>query len=367
MNRADTLPPPRRHTRPPRTAAALGLLPLAAIPLIAGALHFIIGAALPDYMQRLAMEVGIAIVLTVSLNLVNGFTGQFSIGHAAFATVGAYSAGAVTYYGSIHLLDSAALTDARLHLQTWLFIGGCLLGGVAAACAGWLVGLPSLRLRGDYLAIVTLGFGEIVRVLLQQTNPQLSSRAEIAAAPAAKIWPPPMGGALGFTGLPPMTSPFWAYLAAGVTVLFAYRLKQSSYGRAMLAIRENEIAAEAMGVNITRMKVWAFVFAAFFAGIGGGLSAHLSGNPLQPSDSGFIRSFDLIIIVVLGGLGSISGAVLAALLVTVLQYFLTPLAAYRPIIFALVLILLMIFRPQGLFGVREVWEMLRRPTKKGDA
>jgi branched-chain amino acid transport system permease protein len=154
-----------------------------------------------------------------------------------------------------------------------------------------------------------------------------------------------------------VTNLFWAYLFVGLTALFAYRLKLSSYGRAMISIREDEIAAEAMGVNVTKLKVRAFMLAAFFAGIAGALYAHQPGTTLRPLDAGFMRSFDIVMMVVLGGLGSISGAMLAAIVVTGLNAFLTPWGPYRMIIFALMLILLMIFRPQGLLGLREVWDL----------
>jgi branched-chain amino acid transport system permease protein len=236
--------------------------------------------------------------------------------------------------------------------------------------------LPSLRLKGDYLAIVTLGFGEIMRVLLQQTNRQLWTTEDLQAASWRDLlFPPAVGGAQGFTDIPKVTNLFWMYLFVGLTTVFAFRLKESSYGRALLSIREDEIAAEAMGVNVTKLKVRAFVFAAFFAGVAGALYAHQNGNLLRPIDAGFQRSFDIVIMVVLGGLGSISGAILAAIIVTSIQAALlgladykiagTSLIAFRMPVFALLLILTMIFRPQGLFGVREVWDFLpgRRRAK----
>jgi branched-chain amino acid transport system permease protein len=249
-----------------------------------------------------------------------------------------------------------------------MLAGACIAGGLVAAAAGWIVGLPSLRLRGDYLAIVTLGFGEIMRVMLQQTNRQLFSADDLRQATFSELFlPPAVGGAQGFSDIPKVTNLFWMYMFAGLTILFAFRLKQSSYGRALLSIREDEIAAEAMGVNVTKLKVRAFIFAAFFAGIAGGLYAHETGNLLRPIDAGFQRSFDVIIMVVLGGLGSISGAVLAAIMLTVLQASMLEMAHYhilefRMPLFALLLILTMIFRPKGLFGIKEIWDYL--PRKK---
>src|SRR4029079_16703892 len=171
--------------------------------------------------------------------------------------------------------------------------------------------LPSLRLRGDYLAIVTLGFGEILRVLLQRTGDVLSTAEQVAAAGTAQK-ATALGGSLGFSGLPYYTDLFWVYVFVTITLVVALRLKFSSLGRAFLSIRENEIAAEAVGVNTTRLKVRAFVLAAAFAGIAGGLFAHEIGTSLNPRELGFQKSFDVVIMVVLGGMGSVSGAVLAA-------------------------------------------------------
>jgi branched-chain amino acid transport system permease protein len=224
-------------------------------------------------------------------------------------------------------------------------------------------------LRGDYLAIVTLGFGEIVRVLLQQTPTQLdSTEAFNNVGWFGVIWPPAMNGALGFRDLPKVTNLLWTYLFVGLTILVAYRIKTSSYGRALLSIREDEIAAESMGINVAKLKVRAFILAAFFAGVAGALYAHQPGNLLTPKDAGFIRSFDIVMMVVLGGLGSISGSVLAAIVITLLNAWLVPLGPYRMIIFALALILTMIFRPQGLFGLREVWDFWKKhsPRRHGD-
>lgn len=370
------------------------------------------------YVARIFIDTGVAIVMAVSLNIVNGYTGQFSIGHAAFLAIGGYAAAAVTFYGSILAFDSAA-TLAGFSLQTVFFLVGTLIGGLVAAGAGWLVGLPSLRLKGDYLAIVTLGFGEIVRILLQQTNSQLFSRQEIKDA-ANPVFPPPLGGALGFINTPSVTNVFWASLAVGLTILVAWRLKRSTFGRSMIAIRENEIAAESMGVNVTRLKVWAFVIGAFFAGVAGSLYAHTPGTNIGPKDAGFVESFNIVIMVVLGGLGSISGATLAAILYVVSQQWLldpthvwhvglglvmvralvwpadrlkaaiwgvglvalseglfflahrlnVDLGDYRLIIFALILVLTMILRPKGLFGTHEITDLYRlraRLAKRGEA
>jgi branched-chain amino acid transport system permease protein len=241
-----------------------------------------------------------------------------------------------------------------------LFVAACVAGGLVAAVAGYLVGLPSLRLRGDYLAIVTLGFGEIVRVILQGTDAQLrkSQAALIAATPFPKLLTK-LGGALGFISLPTYSTVFWVYLWVTIVLIVAIRLKHSSYGRALLSIREDEIAAQAVGVNITRYKVRAFVLSAFFAGIAGALYALQIGS-INAGELGFQRSFEIVIMVVLGGLGSISGAALAAIILTALPEALRFVDQYRMIVYSLLLIIMMIVRPKGLFGVREIWDLFRR-------
>jgi len=241
-----------------------------------------------------------------------------------------------------------------------------------AAVAGHVVGLPSLRLRGDYLAIVTLGFGEIVRVLLQASQPQLFGADEIQATAAWRL-SVSLGGALGFISLPFYTTLFWVYAFVALTLIVTCRIKYSSYGRAFLSIREDEIAAEAMGIHTTRYKVRAFVLAAFFAGLAGALYGHSIGS-INAGELGFQKSFDLIIMVVLGGMGSISGSTLAAVLLTLLPELLRTVTDHvnqflparyalpdlRMIIYSLALILMMILRPQGLLGLHEIWDLRRR-------
>ncbi len=334
-------------------------------PLIAGILIAVVmelgmHEVAPPYWSRIILEAGIAMMLAVSLNIVNGLAGQFSIGHAAFMALGGYTAGTITYYGSLWRWHSLEVHGGFLGSGEWMFAGACCAGGLVAAAAGYLVGLPSLRLRGDYLAIVTLGFGEILRTLLQQTNNTLATWPDVRGAALSELVPPPVGGAMGFSGLPGYTNLFWVYTFLTITVVATWRLKQSSTGRAMMALREDEIAAQSVGVNVTRQKVRAFVLAAFFAGIAGGLFAHEFGLLLTPKDAGFQRSFEYVIMTVLGGRGSISGVMLAASLVTVLPEYLREFERYRLIIFALVLIVMMIARPQGLLGVREIWDFWKR-------
>jgi branched-chain amino acid transport system permease protein len=329
----------------------------------AASMH-VLGPMLGDYGLRILLNMSIAIVAAVSLTIVNGLTGQFSIGHAAFMALGGYVAAFMTYYTALWLWKTPQADPAFFSAHQLLLLAAAIVGGFVAAGAGWLVGLPSLRLRGDYLAIVTLGFGEILRVLLQQTGPQvMASDGLTGRSLASLLLPPAVNGAQGFIDLPDSTNLFVAYLVVAVTFVFAVRLKRSSLGRAMISIREDEIAAESMGVDVTRLKVRAFMLAAFFAGVAGALYAHQPATSLRPVDAGFQRSFDIVIMVVLGGLGSVSGAAMAAVLVTLLDAWLIAYGSYRMILFALVLILMMIFRPQGLLGLNEVWDLFRNRSK----
>jgi branched-chain amino acid transport system permease protein len=281
------------------------------------------------------IEVGRWIVLAVSLNLINGIAGQFSLGHAAFATIGGYAAGALTVFLGPRLLGTPAGWNPGAAPLAWnlLFGAGLVAGGLAAAGVGVLVGLPSLRLRGDYLAIVTLGLGEVVRVIIEHIRP--------------------VGGSLGFNGLPLITNFFWVYLVVVVTILVVRNIAQSGHGRALAAIREDEIAAEAMGVPLTHYKVFAFAVGAFFAGMAGALFAHTQGSIL-PTAAGFTESIQIVTMVVLGGSGSITGSVFAATLLVLVPELLRTVAPwlenYRMVLYALLLIVLMVARPQGLLG-----------------
>ena len=343
--RAHALRPPLGKTL--LTAAA----PMALGLLLAGLLQASM-AGYPFY-SKVLTDVGIAIVLAVSLNLVNGFTGQFSIGHAGFMAVGGYTAGAITYYGHYLLWGDLQSHGAG---TAALYITALLAGGLTAAAFGWLVGLPSLRLRGDYLAIVTLGFGEIVRVTIQRSGDVLFDPVAIADASPWTL-ATSLGGSLGFTGLPFITNLFSVWTVVAIVLLVSFRMKRSDPGRALLAIREDEVAAEAMGVPTTRFKVRAFVYAAFFAGVAGGLFAHEVGTTLNPRELGFQKSFEIVIMVVLGGMGSVSGTTIAAIVLTVLPELLREFSEYRMVVFAITLIVMMLLRPQGLFGVREIWEV----------
>jgi branched-chain amino acid transport system permease protein len=261
------------------------------------------------------------------------------------------------------LWHSPAIHGGAFGAGALLFVAACLIGGVVAAGAGYIVGLPSLRLRGDYLAIVTLGFGEILRVLLQQTNPTIDDWESLRNATWKELIPPPVGKAIGFNGLPKYTNLFWIGLFLSLTVIVAYRLKTSGIGRAMLAVREDEVAAQSMGVNTTRVKVRSFVIAAFIAGLGGGLFAHKFAVNINPTDAGFQKSFDYVIMTVLGGKGSITGVMAAAIVITVLPEMLRGFNDYRLIVYSLMLIGMMLLRPQGLFGSWEIWDLFSRKKR----
>jgi len=325
------------------------------------------------YYYDIVISIGIAIVLASSLNLVNGHTGQFSLGHAGFMGLGAYFASMVTLGIQFPLVPYPAFADAPVWfvalksvgwvlatgvnsllslLNAWVaaahglplaarFVAALFVGGIAAAVAGFLVGVPSLRLRGDYLAIVTLGFNEIIRVVIQNAEP--------------------LGAQRGLGGMPLETNVFWTFSAAALTIYAVHNLVNSTYGRGFLAVRDDEIAAEAMGINTTKYKVLAFVTAAFFAGIAGGLYAHFK-QFITPDGFGFMKSFDIVVMVILGGMGSIVGVCVAAVLLTILPEllrhvsriealpeWLREIAENRMIIYSLLLIVLMLLRPQGLF------------------
>ena len=297
------------------------------------------------YYARILNLIGINITLAVSLNLINGLAGQFSIGHAGFMAVGGYSATFVTvYYGrAIAGLFGSSLDDAAGAAVVMLI--SLLTGAAAAAVAGLAVGIPSLRLRGDYLAIVTLGFSEIIRVIILNI--------------------PAVGGATGFTAAIPITNFFWIFAVAILTIVIVRNIATSTFGRVLATIRGDEIAAEAMGISTTRYKVLAFVISAALAGVAGGLSGQLFANPLNPQNLNFVRSIEIIVMIVIGGIGSITGAVFGATTLTILPEALRRLdqqfPGLRMVTYALLLILMMIFRPQGLFGRRELgWTWLRR-------
>jgi len=284
-----------------------------------------------EYAFQNINHIGIAIILAVSLNLVNGLTGQFSIGHAGFMAVGGY----VT---ALLLINGPQDDPYRI-----FFIAALAAGALAAGLAGYIVGKPSLRLRGDYLAIVTLGFGEIIRVIIENTRA--------------------FGGAIGLSPIPHRADFTWIWAFAIITILISKRLRDSTHGRAFLSVREDEVAAEAMGVDTTGYKVRAFVISSALAGIAGGLSGAFEGN-LAPQSFTFVRSFEVVAMVVLGGMGSITGSTIAAAVLTLLPEYLRFLANLRMVIYSIALIVLMLVRPRGLFGTTEAWDWVRELWRK---
>jgi len=289
------------------------------------------------YEARIVSLIGIAITLAVSLNLINGLAGQFSLGHAGFMAVGGYSATYVTVYHGQQIAGLIGSSLGEVAGAALVMPISLAVGAIAAAVAGLAVGVPSLRLKGDYLAIVTLGFGEIIRVIILNI--------------------PAVGGATGFTNTTPITNFFWIFAMAILTIVIVANIRSSTFGRALSAIREDEIAAEAMGINTTRYKVLAFVISAALAGVAGGLSGQLFANPLNPQNLNFVKSIEVIVMIVLGGIGSITGAVFGAATITILPEALRDVdrqfPGLRMVIYSLLLILLMIFRPQGLLGRKE--------------
>src|SRR5262245_2036682 len=332
--------------------ALRGPLPiLVAIPVLAAIDLATRGA---PFFVYIASIVGVNIILAVSLNIVNGMTGQFSIVHAGFMAVGAHMADNTSI-----ALKALAISGLPLVISDQLqFVTALIVGGTVAGLFGFFVGLPSLRLKGDYLAIVTLGFGEIVRVIVQNTEA--------------------FGRALGLAGIPQHSSIFMVWLCVFITVLVARRIAHSAHGRSLWAIREDEIAAEAMGVNTTAYKVRAFVISSFFAGVAGGLFAHFVPI-INPGSFTFVKSMEVVVMIVAGGLGSTTGAIVAAVFLTLLPEAMRSafqagggggsiaqkVDQIRMPVYGILLVVLMLARPQGMFGTKEIWEM--RPFKKSSA
>lgn len=279
------------------------------------------------YYLDIMLNAGINVILAVSLNLVNGHTGQFSLGHAAFMAVGAYGSSVLTLQAGAPLV---AVLGGGAFGTGVVFLLALVVGGILAGFMGWMVGVPSLRLRGDYLAIVTLGFNEIIKVVLLNTSSD-----------------GPFGGSLGLKGIPSYTSFFWVFGLAAVSIYVVGSMVNSTYGRGFLAVRDDEVAGESMGINTVRYKVIAFVIGAFFAGIAGGLYAHFN-NTISPEGFNFLKSVDIVVMVILGGMGSTIGVALAAVVLTVLNELLRDAEQYRMIVFSHILIVMMIVRPQGL-------------------
>lgn len=296
---------------------------IAVAAVVYGVVQILISTGmLSNYYANTLVLMAINIMLAVSLHLVIGITGQFSIGHAGFMAVGAYV---------------SAIMTVKLGLP---FIAAIAIGGVIAMLAGLLVGIPTLRLRGDYLAIATLGFAEIIRIIFLNIDY--------------------VGGAAGMQ-VSKMTTWTFAFICMVITIAVISNFTNSRHGRACLSVRENEVAADAMGINTTYYKVAAFAIGSLFAGVAGAIYSH-NFFIIQPANFGFLKSFDILIFVVLGGLGSLSGAVISAILLTIVSTYLQAFPEMRMIFYSLVLIVVMLYRPQGLLGTREITDLL--PTGK---
>ncbi|MGA7577489.1 MAG: branched-chain amino acid ABC transporter permease [Desulfobaccales bacterium] len=306
---------------------------------LATALFLAVARVLPDsgllnpYVVQIMMYVGINMILTLSLNLVNGYMGEFSVGHAGFMGIGAYVAS---------ILTVAVLPHSW---SPWLFPGVLVTGGLAAAAAGLIVAYPSFRTRGDYLAIVTLAFNMIVKSVLENIDA--------------------VGGPRGYLGMPRLTSLFWVTVWVLITLAALRNLVYSNFGRGIMAIREDEMAANLTSVNTRRLKLYAFLISAFFTGLAGGLYAHLL-QFIDPRSFSILKSTDMLVMVYLGGMGSLTGSLLGATIYTVLMELLRFLGIWRWVVGPLLLVLLMIFRPQGLVGFKEVRWLRPAPIFAGE-
>lgn len=271
------------------------------------------GDLLKRQWKSLLVPIGINIILAVSLNLTTGFLGELSLGHAGFMAIGAYS-------GAIFTLNSNLPAPIE-------FIIGIILGGIVAAIFGVIIGVPVLRLKGDYLAIVTLAFGEIIRSIINFLGFT--------------------GGAMGLSKIPRYSNYAWVYVIMIITILFIKNLVHSRHGRAICSIRDNYIAAESIGIKVSKYKIMAFVIAAFFAGVAGVLYGH-NLSVLKPADFDYNKSIEILVIVVLGGMGSIKGSVIAAIVLTVLPEMLRAADDFRMLLYAIVLIAMMLFNSSGI-------------------
>jgi branched-chain amino acid transport system permease protein len=322
--------------------------------LAIAAFIFIADKTFGPYPLRIFNLCAIYIVLALSLNLINGFTGLFSLGHAGFMAIGAYTSALLTMSPAQKEMNFV-LTPiigplANIQLP---FIPALVVAGLMTALAGFIIGMPVLRLRDDYLAIATLGFSEIIRVIF--TNTQSITN-----------------GPLGIKGLPRYSTTFVVWVFAALAVIFMVALINSAFGRSCKAVRDNEIAAQAMGLNIARVKITSFVIGCFMAGVGGALLGHMMGT-IDPMLFRFILTYNVLLIVVLGGTGSITGSVIAAIVVTsgmeILRFLDGPLnlifirtsgtPGLRMVVFSVLLLLIVIYRQQGLMGTKEFsWDAI---------
>ena len=320
---------------------------------------------LDSYILRILNLCAIYTVLGLSMNLINGFTGLFSLGHAGFMAVGAYTTAMLTMPIATKQMNFfLAPLVSPLDKIVWPFLPSLILAGLLAAFVAFLIGAPVLRLKGDYLAIATLGFSEIIRVIF--TNTQNITN-----------------GALGLKGIPATTNLWWSFGIAVITIFIMVSLINSSFGRAFKAIREDEIAAESMGISLFKHKVLSFTIGAFFAGVGGGLLGNLLGT-IDPLMFRFFMTYNILLIIVLGGMGSITGTIISAFIITIAQEVLRfldepifpnipALPGLRMVVFSILLMLVVLFFRQGIMGTREFsWDKLfrfftKRPLSKGGA
>ena len=293
------------------------------------------GGVVSRYQTGVIEQIGIYIILTVSLNIATGYLGQLPLGHAGFMSVGGYSCAIFI----MRMMDVVGVTARDFATGSpaavGLFVIGIIFGGICAAICGLIIGVPALRLKGDYLAIITLGFAEIIRVVMQNIDGVLGFTLT--------------GGAKGLTGIPSYTNFLNTFIVVAISLFLIHTMMKSRHGRAILSIRDNEIAAESCGVNTTYYKTLAFVASAFFAGVAGGLYAGCIGV-MAPAKFGFMKSIEILVMVVLGGMGSMLGSVISATVLTILPEALRAVSDYRMVVYAVVLILVMIFRPEGLLG-----------------
>jgi branched-chain amino acid transport system permease protein len=287
------------------------------------ALQALLGHINP-YLLQIIVNIGIGIVLALGLNVITGLTGQLSLGHAAFMSIGAFTSALLTIKLSMPLSANLLVT------------------GLVTAGVGTMIGYPILRLTGDYLAICTLGFAEIVKVVF--LNLDITNKALGLTVPAPK------------TTIP---MPFVVWMVVILAIVLVSFVHNSRFGRALKAIRGDEIAAEAMGINVARYKVQSFAIGTFLAGIGGGLYAHFLSY-INPSDFGFLKSIDILSMIVLGGLGSIPGCVIGAGVLSAAPEFLRFMATYRMLVYGGLLVFMMIFRPNGLMGGTNFTEVVLR-------
>ena len=278
------------------------------------------GGALNRASKALLIQCGIYSMLAVSLNICTGYLGQLPLGHAGFMAVGAYT-GALIWKATTAWPQPIAL------------IVGLILAGLVAAVFGVIIGIPALRLRGDYLAIITLGFGEIIRIAIINL-------------------PSVTGGTPGLLNIPKYTDFPVTFICLVICCFVIHNVMHSRHGRAILSIRDNEIAADCCGINLTKYKVFAFALSAFFAGVAGAVYAGFQGS-LFPKSFDFMASINILVMVVLGGMGSMTGSVIAATVLTALPNLMQALSTYRMLIYSLLLIIVMIFKPSGLLGRKD--------------